>query len=137
LGGIEGSGWKLVYDEARSPLIRAHEDIHGVVNAAYSIGLWLKDDGSITDTVEGMPAALAGAGPGMQVIAVNGKKFSGDVLRDVLRQNMHNSAALELLVQNGEYYKTLKIDYHGGEKYPHLVRDESKPDLLSEIIKPH
>jgi hypothetical protein len=58
-------------------------------------------------------------------------------LRDVLRQNMHNSAALELLVQNGEYYKTLKIDYHGGEKYPHLVRDESKPDLLSEIIKPH
>ncbi len=137
LGGIEGSGWKLVYDETRSPLIRAHEDIHGVVNAAYSIGLWLKDDGSITDTVEGMPAALAGAGPGMQVIAVNGKKFSADVLRDVLRQNMHNSAALELLVQNGEYYKTLKIDYHGGEKYPHLVRDESKPDLLTEIIKPH
>jgi len=31
--------------------------------------------------------------------------------------------------------KTYKIDYHGGEKYPHLVRDDSKPDLLTEILK--
>ena len=43
---------------------------------------------------------------------------------------------LELLVENTDYYKTFKLDYHGGEKYPHLVRDESKPDLLSDIIKP-
>jgi len=38
-------------------------------------------------------------------------------------------------VENTEYYKTYSLDYHGGEKYPHLVRDESKPDLLGEIIK--
>ena len=43
---------------------------------------------------------------------------------------------LELLVENTEYYKTYKLDYHGGEKFPHLVRDETKPDVLSEIIKP-
>jgi hypothetical protein len=40
-------------------------------------------------------------------------------------------------VKDGDYYKTLSIDYHGGEKYPHLERDSSKPDLLSEIIKAH
>ena len=28
------------------------------------------------------------------------------------------------------------LDYHGGEKFPHLVRDETKPDLLTDIIKP-
>jgi hypothetical protein len=28
------------------------------------------------------------------------------------------------------------VDYHGGERYPHLVRDESKPDLLSAITAP-
>jgi len=42
-----------------------------------------------------------------------------------------------LIVENTEYYRTVKLDYHEGEKYPHLVRDESKPDVLSEIIKAH
>jgi predicted metalloprotease with PDZ domain len=135
LTGIENSGWKLVYDDARSELVRDREADRNTVNAAYSIGLWLKEDGSITDTVEGMPAALAGIGPGMKVIAVNGRKFTPMVLRDALRKGKDGSEALELLVENTEYYKTFKLDYHGGEKYPHLVRDESKPDLLSVIIK--
>jgi len=41
-----------------------------------------------------------------------------------------------LLVENNEYFKTCKIDYHEGEKYPYLQRDESKPDLLTQILKP-
>jgi len=106
------------------------------VNAAYSIGLWLREDGSITDTVEGMPAALAGIGPGMMVVAINGRKFSPEILREALREGKNSSSPLELLVENTDYYKTFKLDYHGGEKYPHLVRDESKPDVLSDIIKP-
>ena len=136
LGGIEGSGWKLVYDDTRSPLVQAKEGDGGSVNAAYSIGLWLKNDGTVIDAVEGMPATQAGIGPGMELIAVNGKKFSKDVLADALRAGKNNNAALELLIENTEYYKTYKLDYHGGEKFPHLVRDETTPDVLSEIIKP-
>ena len=136
LGGIEGSGWKLVYDDTRSPLTQAEEGERNAINAAYSIGLWLKNDGLVTDTVEGMPAAKAGIGPGMKVIAVNGRKFTKDVLSDSLRAGKNSNTALELLVENTEYYKTYKLDYHGGEKFPHLVRDESKPDVLTEIIKP-
>jgi hypothetical protein len=37
-------------------------------------------------------------------------------------------------VENTDYFRTIKLDYHGGEKYPHLRRDESKPDLLTEIL---
>jgi predicted metalloprotease with PDZ domain len=82
-----------------------------------------------------MPAAQAGIGPGMMVAAVNGRKFSPQVLRDALQKGRASSETLDLLVENTEYYRTFKLDYHGGEKYPHLVRDETKPDLLSEIIK--
>jgi len=135
LGGIEGSGWKLVYDDTRSGLVQAVESERGSVNAAYSIGLSLKGDGTITDTVEGLPAARVGIGPGMKLVAVNGRKFSKGVLQDALREGKNSAAPIELLVENTEYYKTYKLDYHEGEKFPHLVRDESKPDLLSEIIK--
>ena len=82
-----------------------------------------------------MPSAKAGIGPGMRLVAVNGRKFSPQVLRDALRNGRTGSDTLDLLVENTEYYRTFKIDYHGGEKYPHLVRDETKPDVLSDIIK--
>src|SRR5208337_2644264 len=129
LAGMEASGWKLAYDDTRSDLLKAEEEKWDSVDAAYSIGLLLHKDGVIGDTIEGMPAAKAGIGPGMKVIAVNGRKFSGDVLRDALREGKSSSAPLELLVENAEYFHTYKLDYHGGERYPHLVRDESRPDV--------
>ena len=141
LTGIENSGWRLIYDQNRSELMRIREDDRREINASYSLGLLVKDDGTIVDTVEGMPAANAGVGPGMQLIAVNGRRFAGEhansaqVLRDALHAAIGTKEPIELLIENAGYFKTYKIDYHGGEKYPHLLRDESKPDMLSSIIK--
>ena len=135
LGGIEGSGWKVTYDETPSEMETGATSTFHFVDATYSLGLQLADDGSVADTVEGMPAAKAGIGPGMKLVAVNGRRFSADVLRDALKSAKNGTEPIALLVENTDYYKTYNIDYHGGEKYPHLVRDESKPDLLSEILK--
>jgi predicted metalloprotease with PDZ domain len=134
LGGIEGSGWKLVYDETPSDMMSTSAGVNHSVPSALAFGLVLNDDGTIGDTTEGMPAAKAGIGPGMKLIAVNGRRFSPEILRDAVKATK-NSTPLELLVENTDYYKTYKIDYQGGEKYPHLVRDDSKPDLLSDILK--
>src|SRR5579872_6443281 len=126
LGGIEGSGWKVAYDESPSEMDRGIGE--HFIDAAYSLGLELRDDGGIIDTTEGMPAALAGIGPGMKLVAVNGRQYSPDVLRAALKAGKGGTGSLDLLVENTDYFKTYKIDYHGGERYPHLVRDESKPD---------
>ena len=135
LGGIEGSGWKVVYDGTPSEMSSSAMSAYHFVDATYSLGLQLSDDGGVSDTIEGMPAAKAGIGPGMKIVAVNGRRFTAEVLRDALKATKSSTAPIALLVENAEYYKTYKIDYHGGEKYPHLVRDESKPDMLSEILK--
>jgi predicted metalloprotease with PDZ domain len=136
LTGLESSGWKLIYDDTPSELWRATEFTDKKLDARYSIGLHLLDDGTVEDTVEGTPAAKAGIGPGMKVAGVNGRRFTEEVFHDALRASKTNSAPLELLIENTEYYETFKIDYHEGEKFPHLIRDESKPDLLTEIIRP-
>jgi predicted metalloprotease with PDZ domain len=133
LGGIEGSGWKVSYDETPSEMNCGGECTSHFVDAKYSIGLILREDGTIVDTIEGLPAAAAGVGPGMKLMGINGRHYSSDVLRDALKASKTGSEPLELLVENTEYYKTFKLDYHGGERYPHLMRDESKPDLLTEI----
>ncbi|HEY6185247.1 MAG TPA: PDZ domain-containing protein, partial [Terriglobales bacterium] len=120
LTGIENSGWKLVYDEKRSPLIENWEEERKEINAHFSIGLDILWDGEIVDTIEGMPAAKAGIGPGMKVVAVNGKKMSKHTFHDAVQATKTSNSPLELLVENTDYYTTYKLDYHEGEKYPHL-----------------
>jgi predicted metalloprotease with PDZ domain len=135
LGGVEGSGWKLVYDENLSELDSAGDRGGKSLNAHYSVGLIAGSDGVIRDTVEGMPAARAGIGPGMKIVAVNGRRFTADVWHDAIRTAKTSSLPIELIVENTDYFRVVKLDYHGGEKFPHLVRDESKPDLLTEIYR--
>ncbi len=135
LGGIEAGGWKVVYDDNPSEMMSAASGAFHVVPAGLALGLNLNGEGQITDTIEGEVAAKAGIGPGMKVVAVNGRRFTPEVLRDAIKAAKNSRDTIDLLVENSDYYKTYKVDYHAGEKYPHLVRDDSKPDLLSEILK--
>jgi hypothetical protein len=41
-----------------------------------------------------------------------------------------------LIVREGERFRTLQLDYHGGLRYPHLERDPKRPDLLEAIYAP-
>ncbi len=70
-------------------------------------------------------------------VAVNRRQWSPDVLRDALRAARSSTEPIQLLVENADYYTTVAVDYHGGDRQPHLERDPSRPDLLSEISKPH
>jgi predicted metalloprotease with PDZ domain len=132
LGGIENGGWKLTYDATRSEMWRNREDDAKQVNLTYSIGLKVSEEGNISDVAYGGPAQKAGVSPATKLIAVNGRQFTAVVLREAVQKK----APMELLVKSGEYYQTFKIDYQGGELYPHLTRDDTKPDVLSKIIEP-
>ncbi|HEX5483284.1 MAG TPA: M61 family peptidase, partial [Terriglobia bacterium] len=136
LAGIEAAGWKVTYNDQEPEMLKAAESVRHRINTAYSIGLLLRDDGDIVDCVVNSPAYKAGIAAGMRVMAVNGRNFTPSVLRDMLEAGKTGSEPLKLLVLNDDYYKTYSLDYHGGERYPHLVRIEGKPDLLDEISKP-
>ena len=136
VGGIEGSGWHIAYTDVKPEGIRAYEEVHRDVRADFSLGLQLAEAGLVEDANLLMPAAKAGVLPGMQIIAVNGRAFTADALHDALRAGKTSKEPLELIVKNADYFKTVRIDYHGGERYPHLERN-SQPDLLSDILKPH
>jgi len=136
LGGIELSGWKLVYKNAPSSIEEADESSHKEFDLRFSIGMVVSDEGAMIDVLPKSAAAEAGLAPGMKLIAVNGRKFSKDIVLDAIRGNVKDSAPLELLAANGEFYKTYRLEYHLGLRYPSLERIPAKPDLLSPIIKP-
>jgi predicted metalloprotease with PDZ domain len=137
LGGITGGGYKLVFDDERSSYWKNAEGVGKGANFSYSIGLRVRETGEIGDVKLGSPADKGGIAPAHKIIAVNGREFSISLLRDTIKDAMKTPGPINLLIKDGDYYSVHAIDYHGGEQYPHIVRDESKPDLISDIIRPH
>jgi len=139
LGGIENSGWKLSFSEDTNSHEVAEEETSGAVDASFSLGLTVQgpagdDANSIADVIPGSPAAKAGIAPGMRLIAVNGRRWSPDLLRLAIRNAKNGKESIELLLENDEFIRTFSVDYHGGERYPHLESTHGL-DVLSEIAK--
>ena len=136
LGGIEGGGWKLVYNDKPNVFTAAAEKQYKFSDFTYSLGFSVGEDGKLADVIVGSPAYQAGLGPRMQLIAVNGRKWTPPVLKAALRASKGTDQAIELIVENGQYFKTYSIAYHDGEQNPHLERVSDQPDLLGDILKP-
>jgi predicted metalloprotease with PDZ domain len=136
LGGIENGGWKLVYTDSCSDFQRTIEGAYGYTDLSYSLGISLNGSGNVGDVLVKSPAATAGLAPGMQLIAVDGMKYTKERLEAAITDAKNSPSHIELLARNGDAYKSYSVDYHGGLRFPHLERDTSKPDLLTKIISP-
>jgi len=134
LQGIERGGWKLVYTSERGELAKANEEIRKEADLSHSLGLRVKEDGTIVDLAYDGPARKAGVTPSVKLIAVNGREFNFNVLRDAVKATASNPQPVALLIKNGEFYQAFEVDYHGGERYPHLLRNEPAADLLTQTI---
>ena len=136
---IANSGWKLVYREEPTTLGRSHETVHQQLDMTASLGMILDEhadsEGNVIDIIADGAAAKAGMAPTFRIVAVNGRKYSTPWMREAVKAAKGSKEPMELIVSNGDFFKTVKIDYHEGERYAHLERDESKPDMLSEIAK--
>ncbi len=132
-GGLENAGWKVEFNDKPSRL----PGRHGMASNAYSIGLQLAEDGTVGDSIVGSPAFDAGISPGMKVVGVNGRVYTRDGLEDAIKAAQDSTAPITLLVVDDDYYRTATVQYRGGDRYPHLVREDGKPDYLSELSKAH
>jgi predicted metalloprotease with PDZ domain len=136
LAGLHQGGWRIAFAEKPTPFEKAAQGLHKQIDLSASVGLRLRQDGSINDVVPGKPAYRAGLGPGMKVLAVNMRRFGPEVLQEELAASKKPGQALELLVENGDIFRTYKVEYHGGARHPRLERVPDQPDLLSKILAP-
>ena len=135
LDGITEAGWKLAFTDKPTDLFAAAEGLSKGVNLLDSLGLVLGAEGVVGDVVPEMPAAKAGLAPGMKVLAVNGRRYSGDALKTAVTHTK-TGGKLELLIEAGDFFKTHELDYKAGARYPKLERRTDATDTLAEIVKP-
>ena len=131
-GGIEASGWKLVYKDEPNAYAKASSR-GGGADYTYSLGLSLNKEGVIGDVRWDSPAFKAGIGSGSTVVAVNGLAYDKDVLDEAVTA-AKTGAPIELMLRDFDIYRTIRLDYRGGLRYPHLERIEGKPDTLTPML---
>ena len=137
---LDNAGWKIVYNDDPNEMQDDRDKVRKEVDVQLSIGLWLKADGTVKDVIYGGPAYKAGFAPGMKITAVNGRQVDSATLAGTIKQAIkdaeHANEPIRFIAANGLDVEAYSVDYHGGLRNPHLVRDESHADLLSEILKP-
>ena len=104
--------------------------------ARYSLGMTIAAEGKLSDVLWEGPAYKVGQTVGTQIIAVNGIALDADQLKRAIKDANKTKAAIELLVKNGDRYRTVKIDYHDRLRYPHLEREGRAAASLDQILTP-
>ena len=136
LDGITRGGYKLVYTDTPTSYFKDAEARAKITDLTYSLGLVASADGSLIEVAWDGPVYKAGLTAGSRIIAVNGIAFDADRLKTAIKDASKTAAAIELLIKNGDYYRTIKIDYHDGLRYPHLERVGSAATSLDQILMP-
>jgi predicted metalloprotease with PDZ domain len=134
LEALQGSGWKLVYNEQPNESLANEEALGRRADFTFTVGMIVSDDGAVVDVTHAGTAYDAGLAPGMKIVAVNGEQYSPDKLREAIVNAKTVLNPIQFIVANGAQFKTMSMEYHDGLKFPHIERDGAHPDYLSEIL---
>ncbi|WBY07386.1 peptidase M61 [Sphingomonas sp. 7/4-4] len=130
LAGFERNGYKLVYTEEPNKATPKTS-----VDFAYSLGLSLGPKG-ISTVAWDSPAFDAGIDLGDEIVAVNGRAYTGDRLKQAVKDAKGSKDPIKLLLKSGDRYREVAIDYHGGLRYPHLVKTATGEAGLDKLLQP-
>ena len=82
------------------------------------------------------PAFKAGLTPGDTIVAVDGTAFSNEAMKAALTAAKTRKEPIVLLVKANDMIAPVSIDYHGGLRYPHLVKIGAGEGGLDRLLMP-
>ena len=136
LDGLARGGYRLVYTDSLTPVEKRIQSGWGN-DFQYSLGFTLSGASNRISGVRwGSPAYEADIGAGWDVVAVNDRAASAEVLRDAVTAAKGTAETIRLLIRNGDTFRTVVFDYHGGLRYPRLERIPGTHDRLGDILTP-
>ena len=136
LDGLQRGGYRLIYTETPTDYAKSAETRRKTTDLSFSLGMTIGKDGALTDVQWEGPAFKAGLTEGTQIVAVNGEAYVADDLKDVVKRARDGAAPIDLLVRNKDQFRTVRLDYHGGLRYPRLETIEGAAPLLDAILSP-
>jgi predicted metalloprotease with PDZ domain len=133
---IERGGYRLVYTETPTDYFKAREKDRDMLDLTYTIGAVIGEDGKIEGVAWDSPLFNQGVTTGAQILAINGRGYSDDDFKGAITAAKDSEEPIELLVKDGELYRTVELDYHDGLRYPRLVKVGDGPSTLDALLAP-
>ena len=139
LNGLTRAGWRLAWSEkpteyyknVMSGYRRNGDDF------LYSLGFDVsKKEGRLRNLRWGSPAFEAGLDDAAQLLAVNNRAYTPERLAEAVTAAKTSKAPIQLLVREGDSFRTVSIAYGGGLRYPTLERIEGTEDRLQLVLQP-
>ena len=147
--GFTRGGYKLTYSDNEQEWVTRNNAAEGEADFSTSIGISIvvpktsgsaSDDqgpsGSLARVWWNSPAFKAGVTPDMQLISVNGKDFTYELLRDAILQAEQTKQPIQLQFKRGNEYVPIALSYFGGLRVPSLQRVDGTPGRMDEILAP-
>jgi predicted metalloprotease with PDZ domain len=142
LNGLTRAGWRLAWRE--KPTDYYKNVMGGYRRKAddffYSLGFDVAKEGKLKNLRWGSPAFDAGLDDAAQLLAVNNRAYTPERLAEAITaakaDKASSKAPIQLLVKEGETFRTVPIAYSGGLRYPTLERIEGTEDRLQLVLQP-
>ena len=133
LDGLARGGYQLVYTDKESAFQKSANGRRKYVGFAFGPGFSVGREAAVIGVIWDSAAFKAGLTNGTKLIAVNGTAYDEDRLKDAVAATA-KGVPLDLTVRDGERVRTVRLDYKGGLRYPHLERIAGIKPLIDDIF---
>lgn len=134
LGGFTMSGYKLIYTPEQTPFLKDSEKRSKGVDLSFSGGLSIDKDRKLTGVIWDGPADKAGLTVGTEIVAVNGKPYSADVIKEAITAAATAKEPIKLMVRKFDAFREVPLDWHGGLRYPRFEKSGTGEGALDRLL---
>ncbi len=134
LDGLARGGYRLVYTDTPTDWFKANEKKREIVDLSYSLGLTVGKEAKVAGVQWDGPAFAAGVTVGSTIVAIDGRAYDEDDLKQAVKVAKGGTAPIRLLLRQGEVYRTAEIKWNGGLRYPRLERTGSGASSLDALL---
>jgi predicted metalloprotease with PDZ domain len=136
LEGITQGGYNLVFTDQPTSWFSVNEKNRKRTDLTYSGGFAVGEKGKIISVLWGSPAFKAGLTVGSELVSVNGREYDSDALKAAITAAKGTNAPIKLIVKNADAFQTVELSWHGGLRYPRLVKTGKTPGTLDALLAP-
>ncbi|MEO5641225.1 MAG: peptidase M61, partial [Sphingomicrobium sp.] len=135
LAGLTRSGYRLTYTDKPTDAAKAIFKARKSADYSFSVGFTVAK-AKVGNVRWGFPGFNAGLAGGQEIVSVNGRAYSDDVLSEAITAAKATTAPISLIVKRGDDVRTVSIPYHGGLRYPRFEKVGKAVGPLDTLLAP-
>ena len=136
MGGLTLGGYRLIYTDEPTPFFQDKEKRATELDLSYSIGLTIGKGGKVNTVIWDSPAFNAGLTSAAEIVAVNGRTYTDDAIREAITAAKGGKDPVRLIVKSGIRVREVPIMWNGGLRYPRLEKTGAGDGSLDLLLKP-